>query len=103
MKFISRKHLSDIECNTASSCGWSYVQLLKSSMIHQMQLLGEDTIHITKAEEHEVEVSSVCEKHHSSLECLKNYTKGLPDDVAIVTNSTLHHLENLFSYTCGGM
>ena len=102
MKFISSKHLSDIDCDTASSCGWGYVQMLKSSVGHQLQMreeLQNGTVHMVN----EIDRMAECGSHHSYLRCLKNYTSSLPDDVAMVTDSTLDHLEDLFSYTCGGM
>ena len=76
--------------------------MLKSSVGHQLQMREEfqnDTVHMVN----EIDRMAECESHHSYLRCLKSYTSSLPDDVAMVTDSTLDHLEDLFSYTCGGM
>ena len=76
--------------------------MLKSSVGHQLQMREEfdnETMHMVNG----IDMMADCGNHHSYLRCLKSYTSSLPDDVAMVTDSTLDHLEDLFSYTCGGM
>ena len=102
MKLISNKHLSDIDCDTAESCGWGYGQLLKSLLNQQLQYLMEKDLTNMTGHMKNAEVKSVCKRRHSSLECVRSYAFDLPDDVAMVINHTFDQLEDLFSYACGG-
>ena len=103
MNLTSDKRLSDLECNTAESCGWSYVQRLITVLTHQMELLSEDgSPDMTVASDMRHEMEDLCEKRHSSLACVRNYTQNLPGDVAMLSEQTLHQMENLFAYACGG-
>ena len=69
----------------------------------QIEFLSEDgSPDMAMASDMRHELENMCETRHSSLSCVRNFTKDLPDDVAMLSEQIIHQLENLFSYACGG-
>ena len=103
MKLTSNKRLTDLDCNTAQSCSWSYSQRLITVLNRKIEFLSQnDSAHVTMASDIRHEIEHMCKTRHSSRSCVQIVTQDLPDDVAELSEQVIKQLENLFSYACGG-